>query len=88
MVLREAFWQAGIGQALGIRAAMGAGYRIARQLFGVTAVGSSPCCQEPRCCLGWPRCGTNDLSQTTGDYSSSKELCINICGILAEFLSD
>jgi putative ABC transport system permease protein len=36
MVLREAFWQVGIGLALGIPAAIGAGYLIANQLFGVT----------------------------------------------------
>jgi putative ABC transport system permease protein len=35
MVLRGAFWQAGIGLALGIPAAIGAGYLIASQLFGV-----------------------------------------------------
>ncbi|MGB7437689.1 MAG: ABC transporter permease [Candidatus Acidiferrum sp.] len=36
MVLREAFWQVGIGLALGVPAAIGAGYLIANQLFGVT----------------------------------------------------
>ncbi len=36
MVLREAFWQVGIGLALGIPAAIGAGYVIANHLFGVT----------------------------------------------------
>jgi predicted permease len=36
MVLREAFWQVGVGLALGIPAAIGAGYAIANQLFGVT----------------------------------------------------
>jgi putative ABC transport system permease protein len=36
MVLREAFWQVGIGLALGIPAAIGAGYEIASQLFGVS----------------------------------------------------
>ncbi len=36
MVLRVAFWQVGIGVALGIPAAIGAGYLIASQLFGVT----------------------------------------------------
>jgi ABC-type antimicrobial peptide transport system permease subunit len=35
MVLREAFWQVGIGLALGLPAAIGAGYLIASQLFGV-----------------------------------------------------
>jgi len=35
MVLREAFEQVGIGLALGIPAAIGAGYLIASQLFGV-----------------------------------------------------
>ncbi|HYM08044.1 MAG TPA: ABC transporter permease [Terriglobales bacterium] len=35
MVLREAFWQVGIGLALGIPAAIGAGYLIASKLFGV-----------------------------------------------------
>jgi ABC-type antimicrobial peptide transport system permease subunit len=35
MVLREAFWQVGIGLALGIPAAIGAGHLIASQLFGV-----------------------------------------------------
>jgi predicted permease len=35
MVLREAFWQVGIGLALGIPAAIGAGYLLASQLFGV-----------------------------------------------------
>jgi len=35
MVLRGAFWQVGIGLALGIPAAIGAGYLIASQLFGV-----------------------------------------------------
>jgi putative ABC transport system permease protein len=35
MVLREAFWQVGIGLALGIPAAIGAGQLIASQLFGV-----------------------------------------------------
>jgi putative ABC transport system permease protein len=36
MVLREVFWQVGIGLALGIPAAVGAGFVIANQLFGVT----------------------------------------------------
>jgi putative ABC transport system permease protein len=36
MVLREAFWQVGIGLALGIPAAIGAGHLIASQLFGVS----------------------------------------------------
>jgi ABC-type antimicrobial peptide transport system permease subunit len=36
MVLREAFWQIGIGLALGIPAAIGAGRLIAGQLFGVS----------------------------------------------------
>ena len=36
MVLREAFWQVGIGLALGIPAAISAGYLIANHLFGVT----------------------------------------------------
>jgi predicted permease len=35
MVLREAFWQVGIGLMLGVPAAVGAGYVIANQLFGV-----------------------------------------------------
>jgi len=35
MVLREAFWLLGIGLALGIPAAIGAGHLIASQLFGV-----------------------------------------------------
>jgi putative ABC transport system permease protein len=35
MVLRGAFWQVGIGLALGIPAAIGAGHVIASQLFGV-----------------------------------------------------
>jgi predicted permease len=35
MVLRGAFWQVGFGLALGIPAAIGAGYLIASQLFGV-----------------------------------------------------
>lgn len=35
MVLREAFWQVGIGLALGIPAAITAGYLIANHLFGV-----------------------------------------------------
>jgi putative ABC transport system permease protein len=35
MVLREAFWQVGIGLALGIPAAIGAGYLLASELFGV-----------------------------------------------------
>lgn len=35
MVLRGAFWQVGIGLALGIPAAIGAGHLIASQLFGV-----------------------------------------------------
>ena len=35
MVLRGAFWQVGIGLALGIPAAMGAGHLIGSQLFGV-----------------------------------------------------
>jgi putative ABC transport system permease protein len=35
MVLRAAFWQVGTGVALGILAAMGAGWVIASQLFGV-----------------------------------------------------
>jgi len=35
MVLRGAFWQVGIGLALGIPAAIGTGYLIASQLFGV-----------------------------------------------------
>jgi putative ABC transport system permease protein len=36
MVVRGAFWQVGIGLALGIPAAIGAGYLMASQLFGVT----------------------------------------------------
>jgi predicted permease len=36
MVLREAFWQVGIGLALGVPAAIGVGYLIASRLFGVT----------------------------------------------------
>jgi putative ABC transport system permease protein len=35
MVLREAFWQVGIGLTLGIPAAIGAGHLIASRLFGV-----------------------------------------------------
>jgi ABC-type antimicrobial peptide transport system permease subunit len=35
MVLREAFWQIGIGLAVGIPAAIAAGWAIASQLFGV-----------------------------------------------------
>jgi putative ABC transport system permease protein len=35
MVLRGAFWQVGIGLGLGIPAAIGAGYLVASQLFGV-----------------------------------------------------
>jgi len=35
MVLRSAFWQVGLGVALGIPAAIGAGWAIASQLFGV-----------------------------------------------------
>jgi putative ABC transport system permease protein len=35
MVLREAFWQLGIGLMLGIPAAIGVGYLIGSQLFGV-----------------------------------------------------
>jgi len=35
MVLRGAFWQVGIGLALGIPAAIGAGHLIASQLFNV-----------------------------------------------------
>ena len=35
MVLRAAFWQVGIGLALGIPSAIGVGYLIASQLFGV-----------------------------------------------------
>src|SRR3984957_675441 len=35
MVLREAFWQIGIGLGIGIPAAIGAGYLMASQLFGV-----------------------------------------------------
>ena len=35
MVLRAAFWQVGIGVALGIPAAIGAGWAIASELFGV-----------------------------------------------------
>ena len=37
MVVGEAFWHVGIGLALGIPAAIGAGYLMAAQLFGVTA---------------------------------------------------
>jgi putative ABC transport system permease protein len=36
MVLRAAFWQVGIGVALGIPAAIGAGHLFSSQLFGVT----------------------------------------------------
>jgi putative ABC transport system permease protein len=36
MVVRGAFWHVGIGLALGIPAAIGAGYLMATQLFGVT----------------------------------------------------
>jgi ABC-type antimicrobial peptide transport system permease subunit len=35
MVLRTALWQVGVGVALGIPAAMGAGWAIANQLYGV-----------------------------------------------------
>jgi ABC-type antimicrobial peptide transport system permease subunit len=35
MILRGAFWQVGVGLALGIPAAVGAGWAITRQLFGV-----------------------------------------------------
>jgi ABC-type antimicrobial peptide transport system permease subunit len=35
MVLRGAFWQVGIGLGIGIPSAIGAGYLIASQLFGV-----------------------------------------------------
>jgi predicted permease len=35
MVLRDAFWQVGIGLAIGIPAAIGAGYLMVSQLFGV-----------------------------------------------------
>jgi ABC-type antimicrobial peptide transport system permease subunit len=35
MVLRGAFWQVGLGLLLGVPAAIGAGYLIAEQLFGV-----------------------------------------------------
>jgi putative ABC transport system permease protein len=35
MVLRGAFWQVGLGLALGIPAAIGAGHVIASRLFGV-----------------------------------------------------
>jgi putative ABC transport system permease protein len=35
MVLRGAFWQVGIGLGIGIPAAIGAGYLIANQLFGI-----------------------------------------------------
>jgi ABC-type antimicrobial peptide transport system permease subunit len=35
MVLREALWQVGIGLGIGIPAAIGAGYLMASQLFGV-----------------------------------------------------
>ncbi len=35
MVLREAFWQVGIGLGIGIPAAIGAGYLMSSQLFGV-----------------------------------------------------
>ena len=36
MVLREVFWQVGVGLALGIPAAIGAGHLIASQLFGIS----------------------------------------------------
>jgi predicted permease len=36
MVLRGAFWQVGIGLGIGVPAAIGAGYLMASQLFGVT----------------------------------------------------
>ena len=36
MVLRGAFWQVGIGLGIGIPAAIGAGYLMSNQLFGVT----------------------------------------------------
>jgi ABC-type antimicrobial peptide transport system permease subunit len=35
MVLRGAFWQVGIGLGIGIPAAIGSGYLMANQLFGV-----------------------------------------------------
>lgn len=35
MVLRNAFWQVGVGLALGIPAAIGAGYAMSSQLYGV-----------------------------------------------------
>jgi predicted lysophospholipase L1 biosynthesis ABC-type transport system permease subunit len=37
MIVRGAFWQIGLGMALGIPAAIGGGLVIANQLFGVTA---------------------------------------------------
>jgi putative ABC transport system permease protein len=48
MVLRGAFWQVGIGLGIGIPAAIGAGYLMASQLFGVKpwnpfAVGRCDC---------------------------------------------
>jgi ABC-type antimicrobial peptide transport system permease subunit len=36
MILRGAFWQVGIGLGIGIPAAIGTGYLIASQLFGVS----------------------------------------------------
>jgi ABC-type antimicrobial peptide transport system permease subunit len=36
MVLREAFWQVGIGFGIGIPAAIGAGYLMSSQLYGIT----------------------------------------------------
>ena len=35
MILRDAFWQVGVGLAVGIPAAIGAGWAITTQLFGV-----------------------------------------------------
>jgi putative ABC transport system permease protein len=55
MVLGGAFWQVGIGLALGIPTAIGTGKLMADQLFGVQPWDPVMLC-SPHCCSAWQRC--------------------------------
>ena len=55
MVLRGAFSQVGIGLAIGIPAAIGAGKLMTDQLFGVKPW-DPIMLTSPRCCWPWQRC--------------------------------
>ena len=55
MVLRGAFWQVGIGLGIGIPAAIGAGYLIAKPAFRRQAVESRSYWQVRLCSWDWRR---------------------------------